>query len=142
MKCVWRHGLHSQQSPCEAQQGLPSTPQEETQEGVCVRVCVCVHVCVCVCESKKTEVHALSFHCKFHYCCHKAAVFCVSVRTRVCVCVRERVSVMYSLFMGLSENIFQFWSTAVHLCCAHQFEVCAIPRVYKCVHVVEGEMNR
>ena len=140
MKCVWRHGLHSQQSPCEAQQGLPSTPQEETQEGVCVCARVCV--CVCVCESKKTEVHALSFHCKFHYCCHKAAVFCASVRTRVCVCVRERVSVMYSLFMGLSENIFQFWSTAVHLCCAHQFEVCAIPRVYKCVHVVEGEMNR
>ena len=117
-------------------------PQRRKKKRKKVCVCVRVCVCVCVCESKKTEVHALSFHCKFHYCCHKAAVFCVSVRTRVCVCVRERVSVMYSLFMGLSENIFQFWSTAVHLCCAHQFEVCAIPRVYKCVHVVEGEMNR
>lgn len=41
-----RHGLHSQQSPCEAQQGLPTSPQEETQEGVCV--CVCVSCCLCL----------------------------------------------------------------------------------------------
>lgn len=39
---LWRgqHGLHGQQSPCEAQQGSPSSPQEEAQEGVwvCLRV--------------------------------------------------------------------------------------------------------
>lgn len=42
-----RHGLHCQQSPREAQQGLPSSPQKETQEGLCVRLCMCAYVCCC-----------------------------------------------------------------------------------------------
>ena len=109
---------------------------------VCVRMCVCACVRVCVKAKRQKCMHLVSIVNSTTAVIKLLSFVCLCARVYVCVCVRERVSVMYSLFMGLSENIFQFWSTAVHLCCAHQFEVCARPRVYKCVHVVEGEMNR
>lgn len=48
--CRGQHGLHGQQGPCEAHQGSPSSPQEETQEGVwvCLRVFFFVLVTVVV----------------------------------------------------------------------------------------------